>query len=219
MKVKICGISNEIDTFNAINNGADLIGFVMGGKVLPIEVEPYAQNVRQIIKKFPKNVKSFLVTHLLSADDILALSQYINCTGIQVSEDIDEEEMKKVRKNFKGEIIKTIVSNYDDAEDKMKIYEKYCDYFLFDSRNSNYTGGTGVENDWEKTATLLAKTQKPCFIAGGLTPENVQTAINITNPFGVDVSTGVSHFSESYLKKDRKDLNKIKKFIELAKRN
>ena len=26
MKVKICGISNEIDTFNAINNGADQIG-------------------------------------------------------------------------------------------------------------------------------------------------------------------------------------------------
>ena len=100
MKVKICGISNEIDALAAINLGADAIGFVMGGKVLPVEVEPYAQWVRETIKKFPKGVDSFLVTHLFDGDDILDLSNYIKSTGIQISEDIDIEEVKKVRKNI-----------------------------------------------------------------------------------------------------------------------
>ena len=98
MKVKICGISNEIDALTAIKLGADAIGFVMGGKVLPVEVEPYAQWVRETIKKFPEGVDSFLVTHLFDADDILDLSNYIKSTGIQISEDIDIEQVKKIKK-------------------------------------------------------------------------------------------------------------------------
>lgn len=217
MKVKICGISNEIDALTAINEGADAIGFVMGGKVLPVEVEPYAQWVRETIKKFPAGVDSFLVTHLFDAEDILDLAKYIRCTGIQVSEYIPIEEMAKVRKEFGGKIIKTIVSNEPVAVDKIKLFESYCDYFLFDSRNAGYTGGTGAENDWLRCAELMRQTQKPVFIAGGLNVANVIEAIKATRPYGTDVSTGVSCFSESYLRKDRKDREKISEFIRRSK--
>lgn len=217
MKVKICGISNEIDALKAIELGADAIGFVMGGKVLPVEVEPYAQWVRETIKKFPSNVDSFLVTHLFEADDILSLAEYIQSTGIQISEDIDIEEVKKVRSNTKRKIIKTIVTTDPRALEKLKLYEPYCDYFLLDSRDAGYTGGTGKENDWSKCRELMNETTKPVFIAGGLNPENLKSAINKTHSYGVDVSTGVSYFSESYLRKDRKDHKKIEKFIAIAK--
>ena len=218
MKVKICGISNEIDAFAAIRNGADAIGFVMGGKVLPVEVEPYAQYVRETIKKFPNNVDSFLVTHYLKAEDILDLSNYIKSTGIQISEDIELEEVINVRENTDRKIIKTIVSNDTEAEKKMKMYEPYCDYFLLDSRNMGYTGGTGKENNWNLCAKLIKLTDKPCFIAGGLNPNNVEKAINETKPYAVDVSTGISCYSDRYLRKDRKDEEKIRKFIEIAKK-
>lgn len=217
MKVKICGISNEIDALTAIKYGADAIGFVMGGKVLPVEVEPYAQYVRETIQKFPSNVDSFLVTHYLKAKDILDLSNYIKSTGIQISEDIAIEEVIEVRKNTDKKIIKTIVSNDPKAEEKIKLYQPYCDFFLLDSRSKGYTGGTGEENNWEMCSKLIKMTEKPCFIAGGLTPENVENAINITMPYGADVSTGISCYSSSYLRKDRKDSEKIKKFIEIAK--
>lgn len=217
MKVKICGISNEIDALKAVELGADAIGFVMGGKVLPIEVEPYAQWVRQTIKKFPEGVDSFLVTHLFDGDDILALAEYIQSTGIQISEDIDINEVIKVRSNTDRKIIKTIVTNDPEAERKLKLYEPYCDYFLFDSRDSGYTGGTGKENNWKKCRELMDKTNKLVFIAGGLNPDNLRGAIEETHSYGVDVSTGVSYFSESYLRKDRKDHQKIEKFINIAK--
>ena len=217
MKVKICGISNEIDALAAIEEGADAIGFVMGGKVLPVEVEPYAQWVREIIKKFAVNVDSFLVTHLSGAEDILDLARYIKCTGIQISEYIPLEEMKKVRENFNGKIIKTIVSNEDCAFDRMKAYESYCDFFLMDSRNAGYTGGTGAENDWVRCAELINKTNVPVFIAGGLKTETVESAIKIAKPYGTDVSTGVSCFSDNYLKKDRKDRCRIAEFIRRSK--
>lgn len=217
MKVKICGISNEIDALKAIELGADAIGFVMGGKVLPVEVEPYAQWVRQTIKKFPDGIDSFLVTHLFNADDILDLANYIKSTGIQISEDIDIEEVIKVRNNTNKKIIKTVVATDPKAEEKIKLYGPYCDYFLFDSRNLGYTGGTGHENDWLKCGELIKTTSKPVFIAGGLNPDNVEDAIKKTMPYGTDVSTGISCHSESYLKKDRKDSEKIEKFIKISK--
>lgn len=217
MKVKICGISNEIDALAAVSLGADAIGFVMGGKVLPVEVEPYAQLVRETIKKFPKGVDSFLVTHLLNADDILALANYIQSTGIQISEDIDLEEVIKVRNNTTRKIIKTVVTTDPKAKEKLKLYEPYCDYFLLDSIDSGYTGGTGKENNWTMCKELINLTEKPVFIAGGLNPENVRGAIEETMPYGVDVSTGISCYSERYLKKDRKDHSKIEKFINISK--
>ncbi len=217
MKVKICGISNEIDALKAVELGADAIGFVMGGAVLPAEVEPYAQHVRRIIQKFPRGVDSFLVTHLFNAREILDLAEYIGSTGIQVSEDIALTEMAKVRKGTSCRVIKTIVTGDPQAKEKLRRYEPYCDYFLLDSRSGGYTGGTGSENDWRACAALIKLTDKPVFIAGGLTCDNVINAIQTANPYGTDVSTGVSCYSDGYLRKDRKDPDKIRRFIEQSK--
>lgn len=217
MKVKICGISNEIDALKAVELGADAIGFVMGGAVLPAEVEPYAQHVRRIIQKFPRGVDSFLVTHLFNAREILDLAAYIGSTGIQVSEDIALAEIAKVRKGTPRRIIKTIVTSDPQAEEKLRRYEPCCDYFLLDSRSGGYTGGTGSENDWQACAALIKLTDRPVFIAGGLTCDNVASAIQTTKPYGTDISTGVSCYSDGYLRKDRKDPDKIRRFIEQSK--
>lgn len=217
MKVKICGLSNEIDALAAVECGADALGFVMGGKVLPVEVEPYAQLVREIIKKIPVGVDSFLVTHLFNADDIISLANYIQSTGIQISEDINIDEVKKIRCNTDKKIIKTVVTTDPKATEKLKLYEPFCDFFLLDSRDSGYTGGTGKENNWSMCKKLIDMTNKPVFIAGGLNPNNLRNAIEMTKSYGVDVSTGVSCYSESYLRKDRKEYKKIKDFIKIAK--
>jgi phosphoribosylanthranilate isomerase len=162
-------------------------------------------------------VDSFLVTHLLNADDILALANYIQSTGIQISEDIDIEEVKKVRNNTTRKIIKTVVTTDPKAVEKLKLYEPYCDFFLLDSRDSGYTGGTGKENNWKMCRELIKLITKPVFIAGGLNPENVRSAIEETFAYGVDVSTGISCYSDRYLRKDRKDHSKIEEFIKIAK--
>lgn len=217
MLVKICGLSNAIDAAWAVQYGADALGFVMGGKILPVEVEPPAQTVRKIIKTLPKTVDSFLVTHLTNPDDIVSLADYVSATGIQISEDVGIEIAKKVRSLTKKKIIKTVVVK-DGALEKMKNYEPYCDYILLDSCVAGYTGGTGATNDWILCAKLIAAAKKPVYLAGGLTPENVTQAMKKTHPQGVDVSTGISAYSSTYLRKDRKDERKIKKFIELAKK-
>ncbi len=219
MLVKICGISNSIDAFNAIKHGADAIGFVMGGKVLPVEVEPHAQHVREMIKKFPEKVDSFIVTHLTEAEDIVALADYVKATGIQVSEDVGVDVLREVRELTDKKIIKTVVVDDEKSSEKLKGYQPYCDFILLDTRFGGYTGGTGVTNDWHLCKKLVEISEKPVFIAGGLDPENVKEAMDITKPQGTDVSTGVSTHSSEYLRKDRKDEEKIKKFIDISKKD
>ncbi|HHF7024720.1 TPA: N-(5'-phosphoribosyl)anthranilate isomerase, partial [Streptococcus mutans] len=53
--------------------------------------------------------------------------------------------------------------------------------------------------------------QKPFFIAGGLTSDNVKECIEHFAPYAVDVSSGVET-------NGRKDIEKIKRFIESVKK-
>ena len=63
------------------------------------------------------------------------------------------------------------------------------DFHLFDRRGKGLWGGTGESFDWE----LLRghRSEVPAILAGGLRPENVAEAIAVTQPYAVDVASGV----------------------------
>lgn len=57
-----------------------------------------------------------------------------------------------------------------------------ADYVLLDSG-----AGTGTVFNWD----LIKKLHRPYFLAGGLSPENVSSALKTLHPYAVDVSSGV----------------------------
>lgn len=216
MFVKICGVSNAVDAALVNESRADAIGFVMGGSVLPVEIEPAAQRVREIIPTLRKSLLSVLVTHLEEPREIIALAEYLGCKAIQISEPLAPEALEAVRRASSLAIIKTVVVEVG-SESYLRTVEPFCDFLLLDSRVAGYVGGTGVTSDWELSRSLIGAARKPVLLAGGLAPKNVSAAIAMTNPAGVDVSTGVSCFSPSYPRKDRKDAAKIAEFLTAAK--
>ncbi|HEX6289254.1 MAG TPA: phosphoribosylanthranilate isomerase [Herpetosiphonaceae bacterium] len=80
---------------------------------------------------------------------------------------------------------------------------------LIDAHVAGSFGGAGVTGDWEQAAAIAR--QRPTWLAGGLTPENVAAAVRRVQPNVVDVSSGVESGGV-------KDVAKIQVFIYAAKR-
>ncbi len=70
------------------------------------------------------------------------------------------------------------------VEDALPDTTTHADYVLFDTG-----GGTGRTFDWS-VLDAYART-KPFFLAGGINPDNVARAIAATQPFAIDVASGV----------------------------
>ncbi|MGA7632087.1 MAG: phosphoribosylanthranilate isomerase [Terriglobales bacterium] len=84
---------------------------------------------------------------------------------------------------------------------------------LLDSSTAEKRGGTGEPFDWERVqpwAGIINSISK-LIVAGGLKPGNVQEAIHLLHPWGVDVSTGVE--SEP----GKKDHRKVRAFIQAVR--
>jgi phosphoribosylanthranilate isomerase len=97
-----------------------------------------------------------------------------------------------------------------DAASLEEIAAYRVDAILLDSYVKGQLGGTGAKFNWD-LALEAKKFGKPIFLAGGLTPENVAEAIRLTQPFGVDVSSGVEQAP------GKKDPDKVRRFIAAAR--
>lgn len=62
---------------------------------------------------------------------------------------------------------------------------------LVDTKSKGMFGGTGIPGPWELISKL--KFHHPWILAGGLTPLNLAKAISVTNPYCVDVASGVEN--------------------------
>jgi phosphoribosylanthranilate isomerase len=84
---------------------------------------------------------------------------------------------------------------------------------LLDSSTAEQRGGTGRKFDWERVqpwAGVINSISK-LIIAGGLRPSNVQEAIHILRPWGVDVSSGVER------EPGKKDPKRVRAFIQAVR--
>jgi phosphoribosylanthranilate isomerase len=84
---------------------------------------------------------------------------------------------------------------------------------LLDSTSSTERGGTGQTFDWERVQPWagVINSISRLVVAGGLNAANVQEAIHVLHPWGVDVSTGVE------ISPGKKDPKKLRAFIQAVR--
>jgi phosphoribosylanthranilate isomerase len=123
------------------------------------------------------------------------------------------ERVAAIRERFRLPIIKAI--GVEAAADLIAVprYTAVADYLLFDARpprNATRPGGHGVRFDWRLLRNL--EPGVPYLLSGGLTQDNVASALTLSRAAGVDVSSGVERAP------GEKDPDRIRAFIRAARR-
>ena len=201
-KIKICGLT-RLEDITAVNRVLpDYTGFV------------FAQSKRRIAAKTAAALKEKLMPDIKAVgvfvnEDIAVISEiYINgiIDLVQLHGDEDDEYIKRLKNTCGCKVIKSIgVGN--SVAGQLPPLPIEPDYLLFDTL-SVQRGGTGKTFDWN---LLKEYNGLPYFLAGGLSLENIDNAIELLAPFCLDVSSGVETDGT-------KEAAKIEKFVNAVRR-
>ncbi|MFZ3204458.1 MAG: phosphoribosylanthranilate isomerase [Pseudomonas sp.] len=197
VRSKICGITRVEDALAAVDAGADAIGLVFYAKSPRAVTVPQAQAILAALPPF-----------------VTAVGLFVDCERSELNAILDAvpldllqfhgDESPAACEGFRRPYIKALrVKPGDDVAARIGLYGSAAGVLL-DTFVPGVPGGTGEAFDWSLVPQGLSV---PIILAGGLTPENVRTAIEQVRPYAVDVSGGVE------ASKGLKDSDKIHAFV------
>ena len=215
MYVKICGIRRREDALIAAELGADAIGLLVGQKHRSPDFIS-ATVARDISRTLPPSVEAVLVTHVEDIDELERLLQQSEITTVQLHSEIAPGSVERLRGRVPYlKVFKSVSVISVDSVAYPEAFEQLVDGFVLDSVDvaTDQVGGTGKTHDWSVSRQIVMRYPDiPIILAGGLNSENVRSAIEQVNPFGVDVNSGTKA-SDGF-----KDPRKMEAFIVQAKR-
>lgn len=183
VKVKICGITNFKDARQALEAGADFLGFNFYLRS-PRYVTPLT--ARGILRRLPKNLASVGVFVNEREDEMLKIARQVGLDYLQLHG--EESHAAIVNLARKLPVIKAVRVRNSFRAAELTRY-KHVSAFLLDGFDRHRRGGSGKTFRWN--IALRAKRAGRIFLAGGLTLENVGEAIRCAKPYAVDVCSGV----------------------------
>lgn len=203
-KIKICGITNPIDALQAVDAGADALGFVFYKK------SPRHVGI-DVVKSIVGNLPPF----------VLPVGVFVNAAPGTVRQTMDEcglalaqihgDESAEYCESLGRPVIRGVRLRDRHTFLAMAEYKGRARVrgFVLDAFSETAYGGTGQTSDW--TLAAEAAQSFSFLLAGGLTAENVQEAIRTVQPYGVDVSSGVE------ARPGKKDPARVNAFIRAVK--
>ncbi|HET8871472.1 MAG TPA: phosphoribosylanthranilate isomerase [Aquabacterium sp.] len=179
-RIKICGLTREQDVIEAVNAGADAIGFVLYEKSLRYVNVARASELAGLLPPFVTPVLLFVNasdTLLEQAQELVpnALWQF---HGDELPADCERGGRPYIRaaRMAPGFNLLDFACSYSSAQ-----------AILVDAHVDGYGGG-GQVFDWSMLPPNLAR---PIVLSGGLHPGNVIEGVIRVRPWAVDVSSGV----------------------------
>ena len=194
MRVKICGITNFQDAIQAIDAGADALGFVFY-QDSPRYITP--ANAKKIIDKLPPFIGRVGLFVNEGIDTIDTISKYCDLTLSQIHFEVDEEALDMIESKTLPVIRAKKREDVLQYSNRYRLVDAYCEEYGGSGKRLNLEWFDGV--DCSKI-----------ILAGGLTPDNLEE-LKKYNFYGVDVSSGVERI------RGKKDYQKVTKFIANAK--
>ena len=200
--VKICGITNIEDALAAVDAGADSLGFNFYRRS-PRFVT--ALDARRIIERLPATTLTVGVfVNEVEPTDVVRIADQAGVRAVQLHGDEPPDYCAALSDRY---VIKALRVNSSFAAANIADYN--VDAVMLDGFDANLRGGTGRVFDWAIAREVQKRVPK-LFLAGGLSPENVQDAIEAVNPYAVDACSSLESVP------GKKDLARMTSFIERA---
>jgi len=189
LDIKICGLNTEEALAAALAGGASHVGFIFFPKS-PRNIDP--ANAGRLRQAAIGKAKAVAVT--VDADDAMlaAIVEAMSPDMLQLHGKEMPERVAEVKARFGLPVMKAFsVREAADLQAIMR-YRRVADRFLLDAKppaGSELPGGNGVPFDWRLLARLDAGVDY--MLSGGLNASNIGEALRLSNPSGIDISSGV----------------------------
>ncbi len=198
MIIKFCGIRRPEDIEAVNETRPDLAGFIIV-KDRRRYISP--EKVCELRQKLNHSIK---VVGVFIDEDIEVVAKLLHDGIIDIAQlhgNESEDYIRELKSRTGAQVIKAV--GIRSSEDVERAERSPADLVIVDSPG----GGTGNTFDWE----LLKKIKRPYILAGGINAENIEEAVEMLHPYGVDVSSGIE--TDGY-----KDKEKMKAFMALVKK-
>ncbi|KZE66242.1 hypothetical protein AWM68_07680 [Fictibacillus phosphorivorans] len=206
VQIKYCGSQSEEDYRLLVKTNADYIGFIFAEskrKVNPSDVKKW-------IEKYGKPKQLVGVFQNASLKEILDVISEVPIDIIQCHGDESIEMIGKLKNQLNVKVYKALPYRQQIFGD-IERYGCASDAIIVDSVSKGQFGGTGVPFSWKDVPRIMEKAEEqgvPCFIAGGITPDNVSLLLPY-HPHGIDLSGGI----EENGKKSTKRIEQLERML------
>ncbi|MBM4270672.1 MAG: phosphoribosylanthranilate isomerase [Deltaproteobacteria bacterium] len=193
--IQVAGIVDQKEADMLIAEGVHRLGFPCG---LTVHREDLGEEEAALIVRTLKPPrKAVLITYESEAERIVGRCRRIGVEMVQLQGEVSIRQLVRLRElapHFV--VVKSLIvrdHNLAELESSLNMCVPYVDGFITDTYDpvSGASGATGKAHDWDVSRWLVTVSPKPIMLAGGLTVENVRSAIIHVRPAGVDVHTGV----------------------------
>ncbi|MFY0598421.1 MAG: phosphoribosylanthranilate isomerase [Cyclobacteriaceae bacterium] len=179
-KLKVCGMRDHKNIGDLISLRPDFIGFIF-----------YEKSPRFIgdnnIPEIPDSIQKVGVFVNESKEFILAEAQKYSLKFIQLHGDESVELVQELK--LAGLSIIKVFSVMDEMPvERIRVFENFVDYFLFDTKTSAY-GGSGNKFNWSILKQYDSKV--PFFLSGGITTTDIPVikSLELNQLYAIDVNS------------------------------
>jgi phosphoribosylanthranilate isomerase len=179
-RIKICGLTREVDVDDAIDAGADALGFVLYAKSPRAVTLGRAQ---ALVARLPPFVTPVLLFVNALQAELQAATQALPHALLQFHGDESAAQCRRVAHPYMRAV--RMAPGVDLLDCAAQFHD--ATGLLLDAHVDGYGGG-GKVFDW---SLIPASVPLPVVLSGGLNPANVTDGVMRVRPWAVDVSSGV----------------------------
>jgi len=199
----MCGMTRIKDIEMGIAVGLDALGFIFYDKS-PRNVTP--DFVRSVVAKIPPFIDCVGVFVDRDKKEVEEIVEYCGLSHAQLHGNEDPKYCERLERFASPcHVIKAFRVGDQSKSTNFSPYDDVVHGYLLDTYIKGNAGGTGEVFDWSLIDRLGL--QRPVILAGGLSTDNVEDAIKLVGPFGVDVNSGIE------IEPGIKDHSKLKEFV------